>query len=113
DVFVRDVKPPPGGRWKEVHIAIETKVKAKIDKAQCSKYSKWFAQQRAKGILTIPVFIAPTDYYADDKTAEDLFGDGLWIGLDYQKVYSDVLEPCLRHPNISGFGKLVLSEFVK
>ena len=116
DVFVSgilDAIEPEHRLWKEINIVIETKVKAKISKAQCAKYIAWFNNRREQAkILTLPVFIAPTSSFEDGKGSQELFGDNSWIGFDYQKLYSHVIGPCLQHPHISIFGKYVLSEFV-
>jgi hypothetical protein len=108
DLFVDGIDYPP---WSEVQLLIEIKVRAKIDMSQCQKYISYITDKRAEGSLIIPAFVAPTNQLIGKPV--DVFGDASWIGVAYQDIYDEVIEPCLKHPSISQFGRFTLTEYTK
>jgi hypothetical protein len=109
DVFIEKILLAP---WKEIRVLVETKIKDPIKITQCNRYIAYIEKNKQEGIFTIPVFIAPTDRFADGVDAEKLFGHRSWIGLDYRKTYEQIIEPCLRHQKLTKFGSIVLAEYV-
>ncbi len=99
------------GPFEEVQLLIEAKVKAKIDASQCNRYIAYIDQRETEGIFTLPIFVAPTNKLLG--TPAELFGHESWLGVDYQSIYEEIIEPCLQHRSISEFGRFTLSEYVK
>lgn len=89
---------------------IEVKVKAKISKSQNKKYINYIEkQEREDRTLILPVFVAPTSTLGGTGN----LGSEKWIGVTYQDINDEIIEPCLQHPSISPFGRFTLSEYVK
>lgn len=108
DIFVDGIDLLP---WKEVQLLVETKVKDKVNKNQCSKYITYINKRAQDSVLIIPIFIAPAKQLIG--TPSQLFGDNSWIAVDYQDICDEVIELCLQHPSISTFGQFTLSEYIK
>jgi hypothetical protein len=115
DVYVRGIRLHDDSPWKEVRLLVETKVRDKIHKAQCAKYISFIeaCKPPPSAVFIVPVFVAPTHYYEDDVEMEELFGHPSWIGLDYRKLYDQIIYPCLTHPKTSEFGKILMAEYAK
>src|SRR5665213_2095843 len=96
DVYVTGITLPANEPWKEIRLLIETKVKDKISKEQCNKYISFIegSKSQPSQAFTIPIFVAPTSYYEDDKPVVELFDDASWIGLDYHDLYKGVIQSC-------------------
>jgi hypothetical protein len=112
DIWITGLAAPSEpSPFSEVRILVEMKVNDSIGIEQCQRYIAHTKQERAKGFLVIPVFIARVERLY--KASSELFGDPDWIKIDYQVLYDDLIEPCLQHPGISTFGKSTLAEYVK
>lgn len=108
DIFVDGIIFEP---FKELQIVVEVKVNAPIDPVQCARYILYMTEKSRDGVFSVPVFVAPTSKLLG--TPSEIFGNSSWLGVDFQSIYDEVVEPCLQHPKISGFGQTVLSEYIK
>jgi len=108
DVFVEKIGYE---NWKDVKIIIEIKVKAAISQNQCNKYIAHAQEKIKEKEFVLPFFLAPSEKLTG--STKNIFGDEMWLAVDYQQVYDDIIEPCLSHPHISSFGKMALNEYVK
>jgi hypothetical protein len=110
DVFVRGIRYIDDTE-RDVSILVEMKVNDSIKAHQCQKYITYIQNRKSEGIYIYPVYVTPDwNLIADDKT---LFGSEEWIVIDFQALYEDVIAPSLNHRQLSEFGRVTLTEYVK
>jgi hypothetical protein len=112
DVLVDRITLPSAPQWVGLEVLVEMKVGARLEKEQLERYSDYVERQKAERIGIIPCCVAPKHQLLHISGQQRFIKGIPWIGINYQRLYDEVLEPCLNHPDLSGFGRFAISEYI-
>ena len=90
-------------------LAVEQKVYARVDVNQCDKYLRKF-EETFKEDKFLLVALVPRSQMKESNEAT--FGSSKWIGVDYQQLVDFVLMPCLENPDLNGYAKPIIQQYV-
>lgn len=94
---------------KNLILAVEQKVYARVDVNQCDKYLRKFEETyRDEKFLLIG--LVPKSQMKESN--ESAFGSSKWIGINYQQLVDIVLMPCLENPDLNIYAKSIIQQYV-
>ena len=94
---------------KQLILAVEQKVYARVDVKQCNKYLRKF-EDTFKEEQYLLVGLVPKSQIKESN--EETFGSSEWIGIDYQQLVDIVLMPCLENPDLNAFAKPIIQQYL-
>lgn len=91
-------------------LIVEQKVMHSLTWAQLDVYKDYEENSKADDAWFLGGVVAPAD--AIQKIQEKLAIDDYWSAIDYQQLHDEVLQPILRHPDLSQRSRLIVEDYI-